>query len=114
MGNRPVPATIDMSLTGDLILGPNGVQMSYDSTRLALGLAIETDLRIDGLPVTSGTPLMWDWYGGLEPGEGIPQMRALNNHKLRGGNVLYKGSTVRWVSARNWSATGRDNVPDPD
>jgi hypothetical protein len=96
--------------------GPNGAQMSYDSTRLGLKLGLETNsgIIVDGLPLTSGTPLIWDWYGGLEPGEGTPAMRALNNHDLAGGNILYFDlNHVQWVSARAWSASGQDNVPDP-
>jgi prepilin-type N-terminal cleavage/methylation domain-containing protein len=110
-GNRPAPATIDMTLTGNAVRGPDGVEMSYDSSRLAENLGIETAA---GTPLPSGLSLVWDWYGGLEPGEGTPEMRQLNNHGCRGGNVLYNDAHVRWVNAKNWSASGLDDVPDSD
>jgi prepilin-type processing-associated H-X9-DG protein len=107
----PAPTTVDITLTGNDVHGPNGPQMSYDN-HLALELALETDKLIDGKRVTSGAPIFWDWYGGLEPGEGTPEQRALANHQGRGGNVLYLGGNVRWVSAPRWSASGNDRTPD--
>jgi prepilin-type N-terminal cleavage/methylation domain-containing protein len=114
LDSTPVPTTIDMTLTGDDVRGVNGAQMSYDSTRLALKLRDDAsaDVQIEGLPFTSGTPLIWDWYGGLGPNEGTPEEQALNNHRFKGGNVLYKSTAVRWVNVDTWSATGRADTPD--
>ena len=110
-GNRPVPATIDMTLTGNAVRGANGVEMSYDSSRLAENLSTETPL---GMPLPTGLSLVWDWYGGLEPGEGAPEMRKLNNHNLRGGNVVYNDAHVKWVNAKAWSSAGLDDIPDSE
>jgi len=110
-GNARVPNTIDMTLTGNDVRGTNGVQMSYDSSRLAENLVLEP---APGQTIKSTLPLVWDWYGGLEPGEGTPAMQALNNHKFRGGNVLYVGGHVKWVSAKNWSTLGLDDIPDEE
>jgi prepilin-type processing-associated H-X9-DG protein len=41
-------------------------------------------------------------------------MQKLNNHGFRGGNVLYNDAHVKWVSAKNWSATGLNDIPDPE
>jgi prepilin-type N-terminal cleavage/methylation domain-containing protein len=109
--STPMPTTIDMTLTGADVHGPNGPQMSFDSY-LDQELAQETEKLVQGKNVTSCTPLVWDWYGGLEAGEGTPEQRALNNHHGRGGNVLYKGGNVRWVWAENWSESGNDRLPD--
>jgi hypothetical protein len=105
-----------MTLTGDAVRGPNGVQMSYDSTRLTLKLRDDdaADFLIEGLPFTSGTPLIWDWYGGLHAGEGSAEQQALNSHRFRGGNVAYKSTSVRWVGVDVWSASGRIDTPDPE
>ncbi len=110
-GTVPSPTTIDMTLTGNDVRGRNGVQMSYDSSRLAANLGTTTAA---GTPVPSGMALVWDWYGGLEPGEGTPDMQRLNSHKFRGGNVLFKDGHVSWRSAKNWSSTGLDDVPDSE
>jgi prepilin-type N-terminal cleavage/methylation domain-containing protein len=110
-GQAAVPTTIDMTLTGNDVRGPNGVQMSYDSSRLGEDLSLEPT---PGKTLPSGLPLVWDWYGGLEPGEGTPAMQKLNNHGFRGGNVLYNDAHVKWVTARTWSATGLDDIPDQE
>ena len=108
----PRPTDIDMALTGTDARKANGVQMSYDS-RLDQPLATGTSQLADGTPVQSFTPLIWDWYGGLEPGEGTPAQRALNNHDLRGGYVLFfKDNHVEWVTAGQWSQSGNNRVPD--
>jgi len=106
----PAPTAIDLSLTGPDVHGPNGPKMSYDSY-LEMDIAQESDKLIDGQHPNSRTPLMWDWYGGLEAGEGTPAQRALNNHQGRGGNVLYMGGNVRWVPAAAWSRSGIDRIP---
>jgi prepilin-type N-terminal cleavage/methylation domain-containing protein/prepilin-type processing-associated H-X9-DG protein len=110
--STPPPTDIDMTLTGTDVHGPNGPQMSYDS-HLDLALAQETEKLVDGIPVNSKTALMWDWYGGLEAGEGTPDQRSLNNHQGRGGNVLYIGGNVRWVPCDTWSQSGNDRIPSP-
>lgn len=110
--STPLPTTVDMTLTAADVHGPNGPQMSFDN-HLALELALETAKQVDGQPVNSNTPIFWDWYGGLEPGEGTPEQRALTNHLGRGGNVLYLGGHVRWVPVKAWSASGNDRAPDP-
>lgn len=116
MSSCAVPKTIDMSLTGDAVRGTNGVQMSYDSTRLGLKLRDDAsaDVTVEGQPFTSGTPLVWDWYGGLRAGEGTAEQAALNSHRFRGGNVLYKSTAVRWVPAASWSVAGRIDTPDAE
>ena len=107
----PPPTTIDMDLTGDDVRGENGPQMSYDS-HLDLALAQETSKLIGGKPIGNRTPLVWDWYGGLEPGEGTAEQRLLNSHRLLGGNVLYYDGHVCWVRAAQWSQDGNNRVPD--
>ncbi len=108
--STPPPTTVDVTLVGPAVYGPNGPKMSYDSY-LELGIAQESDRLIDGQAINSRTPLMWDWYGGLESGEGTPEQRALCNHQGKGGNVLYMGGNVRWVPANNWSDSGNDRLP---
>jgi prepilin-type N-terminal cleavage/methylation domain-containing protein len=106
----PPPDIIDKELTGAAIRGVNGAQMSYDSY-FDQALAQETDKLIEGRNVNSLTPLMWDWYGGLEGGEGTLEQRQLNNHRLMGGNVLFMGGNVRWIPANRWSESGSDRLP---
>jgi hypothetical protein len=108
----PVPTTIDMTLTGAAARGHNGAQMSYDS-HLNLALTQDSSLVIDGHQVSSTTPMLWDWYGGLEPGEGTAEQRALNNHRFTGGNVVFRDGHVKWVTAQAWSDTGSDRLPGP-
>jgi hypothetical protein len=111
LDTTPRPSTIDMELHGDDVTGVNGAAMSYDG-HLDLELALECAVIIDGQPVSTCTPLLWDWYGGLVPGEGTAEQRALNNHSCKGGNVLYMGGNVRWVPAGEWSKIGNNRVPD--
>jgi prepilin-type N-terminal cleavage/methylation domain-containing protein len=108
-GRMPTPTAIDMTLTGNDVRGPNGVQMSYDSSRLGEDLSLEPT---PGKVLGSNLALIWDWYGGLEPNEGTPDMKRLNNHQFRGGNVVYNDAHVKWVNAKNWSAAGLDDIPD--
>jgi len=108
--STPIPETVDMTLTGADVRGPNGPAMSYDSY-LDLEMALESEKIIEGEHVGSCTPIVWDWYGGLEAGEGTSTQRMLNNHKMRGGNVLFLGGHVRWIPNDIWSKSGNDRLP---
>jgi prepilin-type N-terminal cleavage/methylation domain-containing protein len=112
LDRSPVPTAVDMTRTGEAVTGPNGVKVSYDH-RLDQPLSMSTGALADGTPFDSTTPLMWDWYGGIGPGElADPGERELNNHDFAGGNVLCRGGHVRWVGAARWSAGGDNRVPD--
>ncbi|MCU0642207.1 MAG: type II secretion system GspH family protein [archaeon] len=64
--------------------------------------------------VKSTDPLVWDLYGGLEPGEGTAAQQSLNNHQFRGGNILFGDGRVGWRSAKSWSSTGNNSRPSSD
>lgn len=63
--------------------------------------------------IDSGFPLMYDWFGGLEAGEGKLSQQTLANHLPDGGNILFTGGYVKWRSSNeDWSQN--NNCPATD
>lgn len=115
------PTTI--TLTGPSSTGNNESRMSYCNF---LGLPIirnsGTSQNIgaceEGIAsVDSNFPLMWDWLGGLDKGEGTINQQTIANHFPDGGNVLFAGGHVKWRSSDGaidglWSEN--NNCPSQD
>lgn len=107
----PEPTTIitnaPLSNTGE-----NGPRMSYSDT---FSMALKWDKEgTNGWIVDSRYPFVYDWYGGLEQGEGTPAQQTLANHLPDGGNVLYAGGHVEWKNSKQWSDSGNNVLPDQD
>ncbi len=73
---------------------------------------------INGFLVDSRFPIVYDWYAGLENGEGTAGQRTIANHLAKrnlkgGGNILHIGGDVEWREDSKWSSTGNNVFPDP-
>ena len=116
--NTATPLTIDMTLSApDEVAGANGVKMSYDNVFDQPRIRGSKEAMPGGHRFDGQYPLVWDWYGGLEAGEGTNQTRLRANHHPQGGNVLLPDASVDWRPAASWNDPSdgetSDNRPDP-